>query len=301
MKKTVVIILLAVLYSHLSKANLFEGDFKKIPFSRAGNLILLSSKIDSLQGFFIFDTGSSKLVLNTAYCDNGITSGDQVVSLGSQTERIVARAGNLQIAGMSLAGLEADCSDLSSIEDQKQLRIFGLLGLNYLNDYAILIDYPLGQLILMKTDRKGRILAPSALSSYGMSSRHKISVKQDVAYAKIAVNGKKLWAVIDTGAEACLLDRDADRLLIDALRIRGRYLIDDANGQKVEVLLASVPAVFIGEAEFINLRMVVTNLKELNKAYDRQVDFVVGYTCLSQKVVCINLRKKEMVFYRKKE
>ncbi|MET0394431.1 MAG: hypothetical protein ABW019_14890, partial [Chitinophagaceae bacterium] len=38
-----------------------------IPFSRAGNLILIKAKADSTEGNFILDTGSPCLVLNLTY------------------------------------------------------------------------------------------------------------------------------------------------------------------------------------------------------------------------------------------
>src|ERR1043165_8521915 len=39
----------------------------EIPFIRAGNLILIQAKADTLDGNFILDTGAPKLVLNTTY------------------------------------------------------------------------------------------------------------------------------------------------------------------------------------------------------------------------------------------
>src|SRR5438270_12969719 len=38
-----------------------------IPFSRAGNLILVQAKADSMEGNFILDTGAPFLVLNLTY------------------------------------------------------------------------------------------------------------------------------------------------------------------------------------------------------------------------------------------
>src|SRR5689334_18413774 len=38
-----------------------------LPFSRAGNLILIRAKADSTEGNFILDTGSPTLVLNITY------------------------------------------------------------------------------------------------------------------------------------------------------------------------------------------------------------------------------------------
>ena len=38
-----------------------------IPFTRAGNLILIKAKVDSIDGNFILDTGAPNLVLNMTY------------------------------------------------------------------------------------------------------------------------------------------------------------------------------------------------------------------------------------------
>ena len=41
-----------------------------IPFTRAGNLILIQAKADTSTGFFVFDTGAPGLVLNLTYFRN---------------------------------------------------------------------------------------------------------------------------------------------------------------------------------------------------------------------------------------
>ncbi len=38
-----------------------------IPFTRAGNLILIQATVDTVQGNFILDTGAPNLVLNLTY------------------------------------------------------------------------------------------------------------------------------------------------------------------------------------------------------------------------------------------
>lgn len=41
-----------------------------IPFSRAGNLVLIKAKADTTEGVFILDTGAAGLVLNITYFRN---------------------------------------------------------------------------------------------------------------------------------------------------------------------------------------------------------------------------------------
>ena len=53
-----------------------------IPFSRAGNLIVVKAKADTIEGNFILDTGAPNLVLNIIYFrDNPMCPGQKILRL----------------------------------------------------------------------------------------------------------------------------------------------------------------------------------------------------------------------------
>jgi hypothetical protein len=54
---------------HIITAAKYDRDSSSgvIPFTRAGNLIVVKAKVDTMEGNFILDTGSPHLVLNLTY------------------------------------------------------------------------------------------------------------------------------------------------------------------------------------------------------------------------------------------
>jgi hypothetical protein len=65
-----------------------------IPFSRAGNLIVVKAKVDSTQGNFIIDSGNPGLVLNQTYFRNYKTITDE--DLGSESKGINGTVNNVE-------------------------------------------------------------------------------------------------------------------------------------------------------------------------------------------------------------
>ena len=73
----------------------------EIPFNRAGNLILLKGKVDSIEGNFILDTGAPGLVLNITYFRHYPT---QVAEERSGVTGVLAAAAQTTINHFSFEG-----------------------------------------------------------------------------------------------------------------------------------------------------------------------------------------------------
>jgi hypothetical protein len=61
-----------------------------IPFNRAGNLILIKAKADSIEGNFILDTGAPGLILNMTYFRNYPQTGEAEGESGGITGAVGA-------------------------------------------------------------------------------------------------------------------------------------------------------------------------------------------------------------------
>ncbi|RYD88044.1 MAG: hypothetical protein EOP54_27875, partial [Sphingobacteriales bacterium] len=120
------------------------GDFKTlvVPIKRAGNLLLVEAKIDSLVGNFVLDTGAPHLVLNATYFRDmpPINTQESGGINGEVANTFTTEVTNFSILDLYYRRLKADVTDLSAIENGRNVKILGLLGTRLFSKFAITVD-----------------------------------------------------------------------------------------------------------------------------------------------------------------
>ena len=117
-----------------------------IPFSRAGNLILIKAKADNIEGSFILDTGAPGLILNMTYFrdypytepSHGENSGGIT---GSVTDNGRTEVKKFSFGAVNYYKVTADRINLGHIENSKGIKIFGLMGVQLFKQFEMIIDY----------------------------------------------------------------------------------------------------------------------------------------------------------------
>jgi len=142
----------------LTESEWLAPNIIRVPFTLTGTLITVRARIDTLEGNFFFDTGSSSLLLNARYFGNraqmasigggGVTG--KVRMLGS------SKADTFRLDNLTMVELKAGLADLSHLENAKKIALIGLIGCDVFKDYEVLFDYASSLLILVRTDSKGR-------------------------------------------------------------------------------------------------------------------------------------------------
>jgi hypothetical protein len=273
-----------------------KGDFKKlvIPVRQAGTLIIVEATIDGLRGNFILDTGAPYLVLNATYFRDykevaGFAATD--ISGGQQNQR-VTKVGKLKIKALYYENLEADVSDLSAIENKRNIKILGLLGVNLFLRTEIEIDLRAQQLMIYKIDRKGNRQDKKDIprrEDYSMN----FELHNNAIVTTGVINEVELRLCFDTGAEAVLLDNDLPEAVYEVVKIRGRKALIGAGGGQTEVLFGTLLGLSFG-GPLKACQVMVTDLELIGKAYGYKIAGFVGNDLLRQGIVSLNFRKKEM-------
>ncbi|MFY0672708.1 MAG: retropepsin-like domain-containing protein [Bacteroidia bacterium] len=253
-----------------------------IPFTRAGNLIVVNGKIGDVTGSFILDTGAPYLVLNKTYF-----SGAQQTSLVASgvTNKVAVgkmKIDTLKVPGFNWQNLKADVVDLSAVENSKKIKILGLLGVSLFKNTILTIDYANAQLIITSEKSKNEMEFGSIVF------KEKLTVYDNRLIGKVQIGGKKLRAVFDTGAEISVLHNDQKEKVWEQVEIKGRYMMSGVGGERTEVLSAVTKKLRFGDMEIENTRTIVSNLDGLSEAYGFDVDYVIGYTIMSGYVITFN-------------
>ena len=276
------------------------GDFQTliVPLKRAGNLIIVEARVDSVEGNFVMDTGAPYLVLNATYFRDAPKMDDkQSGGVNGETENTFTTiVHNFSILDLHYSRLTADVTDLSGIENGRGIKILGLLGTRLFAKFAITFDLINNLLYIHKLDNDGNIPTDEQVFRNPFL---KTSFKylDDIIFLKGSVNYKSMWFVFDTGAETNLLDYSRSRRLIKSMQIISRSKLTGVGGTSFEVLYARFDKLIIGDQQFTRNRVLITSLDKMGKAYDHNIDGILGYDFFTRGVFSINFVKKEFEMY----
>lgn len=272
-----------------------------IPFKRAGNLILIEANAGGEKGNFILDTGAPRLVLNLTYFRQAeprlLTSAGGVSGGIANVLHLVVE--QFKMGNYTYKNIDADVVNLGHLEDLKNEKILGLIGLNLLKKFTVFIDYN-NNLIKLKMLRKKEVFSFHDLVKIKNDSLKTLPIK--LTYNKLillgSMAGKKLNFIIDTGAESNIIDSRLPNNVLENVDITGRVLLGGAGKKKVEALNGLANGLSLGGISIQEIPVIVTNLKDMCLAFDFCIDGMLGFDFLSLQKVEINFVTKEMYLWK---
>lgn len=275
----------------------------QIPFSRAGNLLLVQARADSIEGNFVLDTGCPHLVLNLTYFRHYPASFEQDAEKNGMTGSVSgvgqAMVRSFSFGNMNYPRLEADLVNLGHLENSKGVKILGLLGVQLFKQFELFIDYERNLIWLRKANRKANDLQQHFMLS-DTSSYHTLpfDLVDDRIIVKTEMGGKKIKLIIDSGAEINIIDSRLPDKIFEQVNITGRILIAGAGNKKVEALQGEMRNIKIGNQQILSMPVVVTNLEKTCFSYSGCVDGILGFDFLSLQKIGFNFVKRKMYIWK---
>lgn len=286
-------------WSLLASSPKGEFDTLKIPLKRAGNLLLLEAEIDGVRGNFIFDTGAPGLVLNTAYFRQQAIKRNRtsVGVAGSSSEVYEMQVKQLKINELYYENMLVELTELSHIENNKGVKILGLLGNALFEELVVKIDVKNNSLFLYRdnnTKTKAKKISDSEINL-------NISYTNNALFIPMSIDKKSLNVYFDTGAEQMVLDNYLPKGVMKNVVLSKRLNLRGTGGQKLEVWAGVLNKVALKNYVFNDVDVIVTGLQQLSEAYNQPLDAIIGYTILEKGIVEINYKKKQFRLYLYKE
>lgn len=273
-----------------------------LPFSRAGNLILVKATADTTTGNFVLDTGAPHLVLNITYFRNYPVQSNEGERNGITGNAFMA--GQTTVADFSWGPahyyrLNADLANLGNIENSKGVRILGLIGMELLRNFEMIIDYEKNLIYLHRFRRK----VPSSyrnelLADTAAYSVVPITITDNRIMLQSVLAGKKIKLIIDSGAETNLLDSRLPDKVFENVSITGRTMLSGAGAGKIEVLKGDLQQLQIGNRSLANLPVLITNLERTCFSYGGCVDGILGFDFLMLKKIGFNFVTNKMYIWK---
>jgi hypothetical protein len=274
-----------------------------IPFSRAGNLILIKAKVDSTEGNFILDTGCPGLVLNLTYFRNYPTTfhGEEeqagITGISSSVSRTIVK--ELTLGTIHYFKAEADVLNLGHIENSKGVKILGLLGMQLFKQCEMIIDYEKNLIYLHHIARKeSATYKHEMLKDSSVYTVFPIDITDNRILFKTELAGKKLKLVIDCAAESNILDSRLPNKVFEQITINQRVLLTGSGNKKVEALYGNLNQLKIGNRVIDNLPVVITNLEKTCFSFDGCVDGVLGFDFMSLHKIGFNFVNNKMFIWK---
>ncbi len=162
------------------------------------NLILTKAKINSVEGFFILDSGAPNLILNNRIFKNsaGPVSG-QTLTGDCPFSSITAK--NFEWKNITIKKVTALTIDLTHYEQLLNEQIIGLIGMDILKDHALLIDFSNDEVKLLENG--GYLL--SAMPDLSLP----LIMNGDLVCLQVRLNGEKLLFGLDTGSKINIIQK----------------------------------------------------------------------------------------------
>ena len=275
-----------------------------IPFSRAGNLIIIKAKVDSTEGNFVLDTGAPYLILNMTYFRDYPASAESQDNpggiTGNVTNTVPTNVSNLSFGPLKYFNLEADRINLGHIENSKGIKILGLLGLQLFKQFEMIIDYGQSVIHLHLIGRKEKSISfhNPLLKDTASYSTIPIKIKENKLLIFGNMAGKKLTFVVDTGAESNIMDSRLPNKILENISITSRVILTGTGNDKIEALYGTMKNMKIGHQDIILLPVLVTNLEKMCDSYNECIDGMLGFDFLSLQKIGFNFVKHKMYIWK---
>ncbi len=272
-----------------------------IPFKQFGKLIVVDVLLNGEKQPFIIDSGSPRVVLNSAYIknsDDGIkrTKLSNVGDVNGNTSNMdITSVKQLKWAEMSMNDEDVLSVNLSHLEEELEMEIYGLIGYELLKNYDLLIDYK---------EKKITLIRPQFLSTYisnnfNNSKQEKVPfvLKGHIPIINAVISNQSFKLAVDTGAEVNLISMDSYETLKDNIyNQQNESLIGLDNSNTKNVTLATLKYLEVGNIKFNDLETVFNDISHFNSGYSVKVDGIVGYELLSKHKSIIRYNNKEIIF-----
>lgn len=273
-----------------------------LPFSRAGNLIVIKGRVDGLEGNFILDTGCPHLVLNITYFRDYPVHDNEEIRNGATGAEF--RAAQASVEDFSLGPFhyyrqKADLSNLGNIENVKGIKVLGLVGMELLTKFEIIVDYEKNEIHLHRFDRKViNKYQHSFLKNTNEYTVVPITITDSRIMVQTVLGGKKLKLIIDSGAESNLLDSRLPDRVFENVSVTGRTFLNGAGNKRIEVLKGDLRSLQIGGQPIDKLPVLITNLERTCFAYGGCVDGILGFDFLSLRRIGFNFVTNKMYIWK---
>ena len=244
-------------------------------FSLVNNLIVVRAELGGVRGNYIFDTGSTGLVLNADHQPAVKRGQNSILGASTSTESLQKHIAKFQFGNITKRNFSAACLSLAHIELSMNMHIDGLIGMEILHGSAIIIDY----------DSQMLMLADPINDYSGADIILDISFISGIPVVKSMLNGQSLNLAIDFGATSSILDNSTAEHL--DLEIIEQIDLLTASGKTSALNKVRCNNLLLGSSFQFDTKAIIMDLSHL-QSKNQSIHGIVGLDLLHAGRVLLN-------------
>lgn len=248
-------------------------------FELINKMIVVEAQVDGLDGYFIVDTGSPDLILNSQHFD-GKKSSYQVKGIDGVADVHTKLLHRFQWGCAEKKNFLAYLLNLQYLEHAIDRPLLGLIGFEILKEKELLFDYrslQIEQHPIKKSDLH-RLDEPSQEIEFQMSL-HQLVLKVDLEDRQVQV-------ILDTASEDNLLNND---LYTSQYIIKDMRILVGAGQRQSLVKVVTIPKLALTNVTLQDQEYLLTNMQHID------AEGILGFPALNElSRFSINYRKKRI-------
>lgn len=274
----------------LPQSILAAGNPIVVPFMMAGNAIFIEAKINDQTGVFLFDTGASDLILNSAYFKGDPDHSEVIGLYGNPLKTAYYLAKNIEIGGTYISKDIALVLDLSSLEKAKNMCIAGIIGYSILKDFELHFDFTTQQILLFG-------LRKNEKNPAWVNADHSFDFKMSghIPYLEIKLGGQMVRMGIDSGSERNILQ--PEMLDLQSFEPTGALRLAGLSTQTMRQVIGQVSGFCLGSLKMDKLEFILADLMPVSKELPVRLDGVLGVQFLKNYKVAINFKLRKIYLW----
>ena len=271
-----------------------------VPFRLTPNkMIAVQAKLDSLQGWFIFDTGSPRTMVNRRYFHpsrqrsrsySRITDVSGVPMVGRDTYT----AHEFDLQGIKEEGGQYLSIEMSQMEREDGIEALGMIGAQTLQGYDVLYNYADSTLTFIRPQDTDAFLE----ANYPLEALREVplTIVEHVPCVEAKIGDDIYQLGIDCGAGGGVLSQAYRRQLANFSRPVGAMELTGISRIPVRVTQIQVYRLEIGGKVFTSMDFLLHNLRTMGIEAEDGIDGLVGYDVLSKQKTLISIENRRMIF-----
>lgn len=266
-----------------------------VPFQLIGNTIVIQAGTNESNGYFLLDSGSPHLILDTKHVTNQRKdpTGFYSTDLSGSTKTTLSKTSvHLKVGDIEKRNQIAFLIDLGPIEKSKGIDLLGIIGYKFLKHFETVIDYLRKEITFFPLDRKGDRITPSELHTYP-DQIFALKKSRHFLYLEALVNEETLKLGLDFGAEISVINKNTVRKFKKSFAPSHGATLVTFNGKRSGVNVGTLQQVYIGNTA-VDLEAIVTNLDAINQNLVKKLDGLLGNGFLSRHKIAVNYKKQTL-------
>lgn len=293
-------LLLCCCYSLVGTPYILAAKKEVVPIEISKRLILVKAKINQQQGYFLFDTGVSHLVLNERYFDH-FTQFDfdhaltDVSGTASATKHVSIKS--FRWGKLYRKNFLAPQVNLNDLEIMLGKKLLGLIGYEVIKSLEVVIDYHEKTLTLFDLDKNG---LPSIVDAAPADFRFDFKLFRYLPVLEVSfTNNLKLRLGLDSGSTLNMINKPWEEQFQPISKSNRRISFKGAISEVWEVNYLLMENVVIENQ--VAWRFWKAAFDDLSHMHDLNVpiDGLLGINFFRMGKVAINFQKKEIRVWEK--